>query len=87
MKYQRLLDNPDFKEFLSDFLSGLEELTNVNNLTEIKRLSDKRAGEEIKSTVKAYEIVMELLSPVLDNRERKKVSQEEINKAKRRYAL
>lgn len=72
---------PDIVELLA---STIEELQSFEGL---ENLSNDRAGEEVKVRIKAANKLRERLQPLLEESQKRGITEEDVRKAKKKYAL
>lgn len=79
-----LNESSQFKEFTDHIFS---EIAKLNTIDDLKKLSDKRAGELVKARAYAVDILTGILEPVLQNRVKEEVTPEKIESRKKAYGL
>lgn len=81
---KRVKDNPDYQEVFEWMGEVIETLQSDDHLLE---LSNDRAGEEVKSNIKARKKLEEFLSPFMTFREKPEQTIEQVRAAKKRAGL
>lgn len=79
-----LRDDPKFI-FLKEYLFKM--IDRLNSLDGLQGLSNKRAGEEAKARIKAAAKLKEILEPFVNFREKREITESEINLRKARFGL
>ncbi len=79
-----LNNSNSFKEFCDYILENLKELDSIKGLSE---LSNTEAGETAKARAIAINMLLEILTPVLNHKEKRDPTVEEIQVKKDQYGL
>lgn len=80
----KLKDNPSFLQFEEFVVEKIQELDSVAGL---EKMTNESAGEEAKIRAKCKNKLLEILSPFINYQEKKKPTEEQVNKAKSKYNL
>lgn len=83
---QNLKDNPYFQEFELFILEKVNEFDSITR-SDVIKMNNEQAGETAKVYAKAIELFESVLQPLIDFKQRKEYSEEEIKSAKARVGL
>lgn len=81
---KNLRKNQDYLEFQEYIIEKIEELNTVSNLG---ALSNKKAGEEAKVRLLSVLKLQEILSPFINFREKREYTKEDFKKAREKKGL
>ncbi len=81
---KKLKDYPAFKEFQ---LYLLQQINKLDSLDGLEHMTDKQAGEEAKVRSKAKNKLIDILIPFADYKERRKVSEDEMDAVARKFGI
>jgi soluble cytochrome b562 len=79
-----LKDNSNFQEFMVWVLENIEALDTVDDLS---KLSNERAGEEVKVRIKAVDTVRNIFHPFLTYHQKREPTEKEYLDAHKRVGL
>ncbi len=79
-----LKDNPYFKIYQDHVL---EQMSSLNSIADLSDLSDEQAGQLARARALAINILKDILAPVMDFKEKREPTTEEIQKKKKRYGI
>lgn len=83
---ENLKENPYFQEFQLFILEKINELDSITH-SDIVSMNNKQAGEIVRVHAKAIELFESVLQPLIDFKQRREHTEEEIKNAKAKVGL
>lgn len=81
---KKIKDSSYFPELQTYIIDQIQDLNSIDG---VKIMTNEKAGEEVKARALAMEKLKDILSPFINNREKKEPTEEDIKKAEKNYAL